>query len=501
MLWLLACGSLEDSGLSPYETGTEAIWQTDGVQVCNGKDSGFVPNAFWGPESGVTTSSETGLGVSVADMNGDGLLDLVLPVQREGEIWYQLEDGWVSRSIYTDQSINVLVPIDLDGDGDLDLDAGGNNVGGWLENVGGGQFEPHLQDDDILTSLAWADVDQDGALDRIVGAFGRPQNTWFGTNQWEPGNPNRVELANGDALPLPDEVALGYTYVLAPLDANVDGAVDLYAVNDFGNQVLGNQLLFGPDLVEHRASYVGNGMGLAVGDINHDGYPDLAFSGWQNNALLIGDGTGGFIDSSVSTGMASLLDDQYVGWGTDFGDVDNDGDLDLLVGFGQLKQEFALQNPDLNPSDQPDVLLLNDGGVFVDAGEAWGLSGTSQTRGALLVDLNGDGFLDLVRKDLAGRGEVLMGQCTDKAWLVVEPRQPDHDNPLAVGARVEVLGPDTTWTAWTRTGGRSLSSSAPPTAHFGLGDLERVTVRVTWPDGAVSLREDIATRQRVIVTR
>ena len=200
-------------------------------------------------------------------------------------------------------------------------------------------------------------------------------------------------------------------------------------------------------------------------------------------------------------GLTSLLQEQHVGWGADFGDIDNDGDLDLLVGFGHLQQDFALQQAEQNPIDQPDVLLLNDGGVFVNAGEAWGLSSTSQTRGALLVDLNGDGFLDLVRKDLAGRGEVLMGQCTENTWLVVEPRQPDHDNPLAVGARVEVLGPDTTWTAWTRTGGRSLSSSAPPTAHFGLGNLERVTVRVTWPDGEVSIQEDISTRQRVIVTR
>ena len=501
-MWsLIACSASTDTALEPPETGVEATWEVTGAQVCTGGDGGFIPNAFWGPESGETTSSETGLGVAVGDMNGDGLLDIVLPIQSHGEIWYQLDDGWVSRSIYTDQPINALIPIDLDGDGDLDLDAGGNNVGGWLENVGGGKFEPYLEPDDILTSLAWADVDGDGALDRIVGAFGRPEATWVDNNQWEPGNPNRVELANGNPMDLPDDVALGYTYVLAPLDANVDGAVDLYAVNDFGNQMLGNQVLFGPTMVEHQTSYIGNGMGLAVGDINQDGYPDLAFSGWQNNALLIGDGTGRFIDSSATMGLTSLLQEQHVGWGADFGDIDNDGDLDLLVGFGHLQQDFALQQAEQNPIDQPDVLLLNDGGVFVNAGEAWGLSSTSQTRGALLVDLNGDGFLDLVRKDLAGRGEVLMGQCTENTWLVVEPRQPDHDNRLAVGARVEVLGPDTTWTAWTRTGGRSLSSSAPPTAHFGLGNLERVTVRVTWPDGEVSIQEDISTRQRVIVTR
>jgi hypothetical protein len=283
------------------------------------------------------------------------------------------------------------------------------------------------------------------------------------------------------------------------LDADGDHRTDLYAVNDFGHQHLANALALGPSLeLEPSAALVGNGMGLAVGDLNWDGLPELFMTGWHNHALFTNDGTGAFFESTLPA-LADLVD-RHVGWGADFGDLDNDGDLDLYVAYGQLQLSQSLEGHEgENPIEQADVLLLNEDGLFVDRSEEWGVDARTPTRGALLVDLNGDGFLDVLRGDLNGRGQVLHAPCDDSAWLSVETRQ-GGSNRRAVGARVEVVTDERTYTDWIRAGGRSLGSAGPLRVHVGLADQEEVLLRIIWPDGGVS-EQRVSTRQAVVVER
>ena len=79
-------------------------------------------------------------------------------------------------------------------------------------------------------------------------------------------------------------------------------------------------------------------MGLAVGAFNDDTYPDFVVSDWGRNVAL-SDGYGEWYDATQQFGFVSQQPEQHVNWGVELSDVDNDGDLDIWVGYGQLDLE------------------------------------------------------------------------------------------------------------------------------------------------------------------
>ena len=487
----------------PSSPGTDgpvevyAQFSEPGQVVCDTAQSArLLDGTPWAASVPGPAVTRTGNAVAAADLDGDGLLEILVPHRDTLEIWSP-GLAWRHDVLATGGVVNALAVVDIDGDGDLDVDVGGDLIRGIVHNDDGVYRYEAGTEDTMVTSLAWADIDGDGELDRVVGAFGDLRGVDLDRDDM-PFDPNRVETATGN-LALAAELRNGLTYVLAPLDADGDHSTDLYAVNDFGHQHLGNALALGPSLtLEPSAAIVANGMGLAVGDLDWDGLPELFMTGWYNHVLLSNDGTGAFYESTLPA-LEALLD-RNVSWGADFGDVDNDGDLDLYVAYGQLPDSEPLEGHEgENPAEQPDVLLLNEGGIFVDRSAEWGLHTETPTRGALLVDIDGDGFLDILRGDLNGRGQLLYATCDDSAWLSVETRQ-GGSNRRAVGARVEVVTPEKTYTDWIRSGGRSLASSGPPRVHVGLADQDEVLLRVIWPDGGVS-EQQVSTRQNVVVER
>ncbi|HHO51966.1 MAG TPA: CRTAC1 family protein, partial [Deltaproteobacteria bacterium] len=310
---------------------------------------------------------------------------------------------------------------------------------------------------------------------------------------------------------LPQALHDSYTLGGGWIDLDDDGWLDLYSVNDVGhvqpNVVVWNRggaLVYDPE--EASGLVVGAaGMGLAWGDLNGDLRPDLVIPAWGELFYLQSVASiDVWVDATESSGI-TLLDGQKPGWGSELFDIDNDGDLDLISQFGFIADHG---NPGWgNPRYQPDVLFINEGTptdpTFTEQGSSWGLDDMSANRGVAVVDLNRDGFLDIVKHDLRGSIRIWMARCGDASWLRVHLEQPGTMNQHAVGAKIRVWSGEQVWTRTIRAGGSSIGVSLPPEAHFGLGQRDTIDrIEVTWPDGAVSSYDkEFLTRQEIRIIR
>ena len=473
-----------------------------------------------------------GEGVSVEDFNNDDLLDIFVPTLDRNLLYLQQASGMFEEVSET-HSLNENVTltsgssvVDFNGDGLLDIfvlnliesnqlfeNTGQNGFVDVSETVG------IVQDSHYYPGSTWGDPDQDGDLDLLVlttgkGPMGPPP--WSNASAFEPAGPNRLYMNDGgdefELQSLPNHDPEPYSCCAAFVDVNMDFQEDLYIVNDFGMYVEPNQLFYNDGvgaITPHEGSGIDlgmYGMGLAVGAFNDDAYPDFAVSDWGRNWLLLSDGHGGWYDATHQMGFVAQQPDQHVAWGVEFPDVDNDGDLDIWVGYGQLdippEAQDAFDDMGLfNPRHQSDALYLQEEGRLIDVSDVWGVNADTITRGGVWADLNNDGFLDLVVSAVDGPVRAFLANCDDSSWVRIQLRQPNTMNTRAVGARIRVTTESGEYIRWVLAG-TSLSSSAPLEAHFGLGTAESIQkVEIIWPDQTKSVMTDIAINQIVQIVR
>jgi hypothetical protein len=123
------------------------------------------------------------------------------------------------------------------------------------------------------------------------------------------------------------------------------------------------------------------------------------------------------------------------------------------------------------------------------------------TRGFLAVDLNGDGWLDTVKRELGGVVVVHLARCGEAPWLEVDLVGPSEANVHGVGAEVRVVAGGRTFRRWVTAGSSSFASGGPPMVHVGLAGAEGVDrIEVRWPDGEVTAHPGVPGRQRVTVS-
>ncbi len=474
----------------------------------------------------VQTVPAPGMGIAVEDLNGDGLYDVMLPTFGPDRLFIQVPGGGLVDQTEArwpaplQDPTESFILADVDGDGDLDVFAGNRGAPNRLYlNDGEGFFtesvDAGLGDEPYATiGAAFGDMDLDGDLDLVVNNHAVDEYANF-DGPVDGGDPNQLFENQGDGTfvdvswRIPPEINNAYTYTGGFYDMNGDLYPDIYWTNDYGPFWVDNVQLENPgdaslpfvDVAAERGSKLAlGGMGLAPGDMNGDGIIDFVLTNFGPVLMLESYDGYTWLETHHSREVNWKHEDGfYATWGTDLVDIDNDGDLDLYMASGTLMEPDGGRN---NPEEQMDAVFLRAGSVFKNATEIYGWTeDVGNHRGTVTVDYNGDGWVDVFKRDIQGTASAWVSRCGSEAWLDVTLRGP-APNTRAIGARVSVAAGEHTETNWVLAGGRGFTKSSPTEMHFGLGQNDTVDeITVLWPDGTEERFAGVEARQKLTIYR
>jgi enediyne biosynthesis protein E4 len=331
-----------------------------------------------------------------------------------------------------DYSMGITVG-DFDNDGFRDIYVSNYGVNRFHRNNGDGTFDElaaslNLDDAGFGSSCTWADLDADGSLDLFVCNYllldandyklctflykGKPHGITCHP-RYLPATRDIVFHNEGDGLfsditqssgLLQSPATQGLGVVAADLDA--DGDIDVYVANDSvpndlwmnrgRGRFINEALLSGTAL--NREGRREAGMGVAVGDVDGDGRPDLLVTNYygETNTLYRNEGDGFFLDITDEFGLAGPSRLQ-LGFGISLFDFDNDGWLDLFVANGHVHDRQKMLDRDEPFAQRPQLFRNQTGQRFNDVSRSGGpyFQRTVVGRSSAVADYDRDGRLDL----------------------------------------------------------------------------------------------------------
>ena len=435
-------------------------------------------------------SSKPTSAVLAVDANADGWLDLALThTSRPPTLWRnEPRAGGGGRTFVRDPDFaagyfaHVMDWADLDADGDLDIvtatydyllakEFGGFIPGGgvaYYENRGAGLLPALLTSGADALAVLVTDLDGDGSREIIIGNdYARPDYVFTRSAAAPP--PGWAEITPLAATPT-------NTMSYAAGDVDNDGRPELFAADMKPYR----------DDAETRAAWGGLAGGAPPDAVQTDA-----------NVLLAAGGDGSYRDRAPEAGV----DATGWSWSAKFGDLDQDGNLDLYVVNGVITVEVFGHLPGDELVEENQALRGDGRGGFT-AVPQWGLGSTRSGRGMSMADLDGDGDLDIVVSNLRAPSQVFENRlCGGGGGLLVDLRLPGTPNTHAVGARaVLVTAAGVRQSRVVRAQSGYLSGD-PSRLHFAVpaGDAP-ARLEITWPDGARSVVDEPATA-RLEVTR
>ncbi|HEY4764596.1 MAG TPA: FG-GAP-like repeat-containing protein [Candidatus Sulfotelmatobacter sp.] len=457
------------------------------------------------PQAGINLYSMSG-GLIVDDFESHGLYDIVTSDFGQCapmHFFHNNGDGtFVDRTAQAGLSDQLgglnLLQADYNNDGCLDILV---LRGGWefpqrmslLRNNCDGTFTDVTTASGLSTptqtqTAVWADIDNDGFLDLFVGNESGPSHLFRNK-----GDGTFEDISHAAGI---DRSA--YTKAVVAADYDNDGYVDFYVSNLNGDNFLYHN--------NHNGTFTDVALQAGVQkpwqsfaawffDYDNDGWPDLfvtsyyvsvdesirSYLGLTPNAetmkLYKNMGDGRFHDVTAEVG----LDRVFMPMGSNFGDIDNDGYLDIYLGTGNPSYASML----------PNVLLHNkEGKFFTDVTASSGTGELHKGHGVAFADIDNDGDEDL----LTETGGAVPGD--SHAFRLFENPGNGNDwislhlvgvktNRSAIGARIKVMveneGQPPRFIFRTVGSGGSFGAS-PLTQHIGLGKSARLLdLEIDWP--------------------
>ena len=365
------------------------------------------------------------------------------------------------------------------------------------------------------SSCAFFDPDQDGDLDLYVanyvdfrvdndkfcGDYAHNEKAYCHPNVYN-GEPDSFYRNNGDGTFTESAAAAGLTsgsgngLGVVTGDFDGDGRVDLFVANDKTSNILYRNTGGGKFADVTMLAGVGYslegvalaGMGTDWGDYDGDGDLDLVVTNldFENNSLYRNDGGGLFADESYPSGIGAPSM-SFVGFGADFADLDNDGRLDLAIANGHILDNAAYFNDATTYAQRNFIFLGRPEGRMAEVGLASGpdMAIPNVGRGLATGDIDADGDLDMLITVCGGAPRLLRNDLPPGRHWIALRLVGKASNRSAIGARAALKGPFGALVDEVRSGGSYLSQS-DLMLHFGLGDKPAgpLELDVRWPSGA-----------------
>jgi hypothetical protein len=438
--------------------------------------------------AGIKGNGRFTTGVAVGDVNNDGWLDLFVA-------------GYGGNALYQNSGTGTFTDITA---------RAGVAGGGWSSSAGFFDFDRDGDLDLYVTRY----LDYDVRRNRYCGHRKTGYRMYCDPRNFDgvpdllyrnDGNGRFTDVSAQAGIANPAGKGLGVAFG----DVNDDGWPDVYVANDLVRNFLyvnNTNGTFTDATYRAGVGYDENGkpqagMGTEIADVDDDGRLDIFVTNFSEelNELYRNRGDLAFEDVTRAAGLESAW--LRLGFGTKLFDADNDGRLDIHVTNGHVLDNVALYQPRL-AYRQADQLFINRGnGKFADvsaeAGPAFRIEHVG--RGSAVADLDNDGDLEIIVSNCGEPPLVMRNDVVNRRhWLALTLRGRES-NRFGIGARVIVEAGGLRQVREVGTAGSYLSAS-PPALHVGLGSrstVERLTIR--WPSGKQQVLTEVRANQRLTI--